>query len=277
MSKRSEEGSHTMAEKRLEIGLCMPPPGAALAERMVEAGCEYYEPTVARALMEHSAEAFDASLDAWSEGGLSPRSANVLLPGDLKVVGEAVDTDRLQQYFAEAMRRANALGIERVVFGSGGAREVPEGFSRERAEHQLRDVAVMVAESAGDIIICLEHLRRAETNILNSLAESGAMAAALNRPNIKLVVDGYHLAEEHEDVGVVKQVADYIAHVHVCGPARRPPSAEDHAALTALFSQLADIGYRGRCSIECHFEDLEAEAPAALAAVRHAAEVTGLR
>lgn len=266
-----------MSEKRLEIGLCMPPPGAELAVKMAAAGAEYYEPTVARSLMEHSAEDFDASMGAWSAGGLFPRSANVLLPGDLKVVGDAVETDRLQTYFSEAMRRAKALGIERVVFGSGGAREVPEGFPRERAEQQLRDAAVMVAEAAGDVVICLEHLRRAETNILNSLAEAGAMAAALNRPNIKLVVDGYHLAEEHEDVGVVKQVADYIAHVHVCGPARRPPSAEDHGALTALFSQLADIGFRGRCSIECHFEDLETEAPAALAAVRHAAEVTGLR
>jgi hypothetical protein len=46
--------------------------------------------------------------------------------------------------------------------------------------------------------------------------------------------------------------------------------------VAALFKELAAIGYKGRCSIEGNFSDIESEAPAALGAVRKAANVGGL-
>jgi hypothetical protein len=43
-----------------------------------------------------------------------------------------------------------------------------------------------------------------------------------------------------------------------------------------LLSALADIGYTGRCSIECHWADLASEAPRAAETVRRTAERAGL-
>lgn len=266
-----------MTSKALQLGICTGPPGAERAAALRAAGCDYYEPTVANALMAADPAEFEAHLADWSAGGLEARSANVLLPGDLKIVGPDVDAAAVQEYLKEAMRRAEALGLERIVFGSGTARNVPEGFPREQAYRQLNDTLRLAAELAGEATtICFEHLRHAETNLVNSLAEAGEIVHELDLPNLGLVVDAYHLQEEQEDVAVVREVADKVAHVHVCGPARRPPGPSDEERLAALFRELAAIGYEGRCSIEASFDDLDAQAPAALDAVRRPAEIAGL-
>ena len=96
------------------------------------------------------------------------------------------------------------------------------------------------------------------------------------RRGLGLTVDGYHLDQEHEDVGVVGDVASLVRHVHVCGPGRRPPATGDETYLMPLLSVLASIEYTGRCSIECRWADLASEAPRALETVRRAAEKAGL-
>lgn len=267
----------TEATSRLQFGICTGPPGRERAAVLRAAGCDYYEPMVAGAVMAKDRAEFDAALGEWGAGGLEPKSVNVLFPGQLKLVGPDADTEQVRAYLAEAMRRAGLLGTERVVFGSGAARAVPEGFPRLQAYSQLKEVLRLACELARPgTVICLEHLRRAETNLVNSLAEAGALAGELALPNLALVVDGYHLAEEDEDAAVVGRFAGQVAHVHVCGPARQPPGEGDVERMAALFKELAAIGYEGRCSIECNFSDIESEAPAALGAVREAAVIAGL-
>jgi D-psicose/D-tagatose/L-ribulose 3-epimerase len=265
---------------QVTFGICTAAPGEARAKALRDAGCDYYEPAVATTVMAGSRDDFDAHLAGWREGGLEPRSANVFLPGDLKVVGPEVEPEKVRDYMGESLQRAKALGIGRIVFGSGKAREVPEGFPRDEAYRQLEEAARWASEAAqraGDgAVICLEHLRHQETNIMNSLAEAGKIAHELDLGNVGLVVDIYHLMEEHEDFAVVDKVADKVAHVHVCGPDRHPPAEEDEKRFVSLFERLAAIGYKGRISIEANFADLDAEAPAALGVVRHAAEVAGL-
>ncbi|MHB1598600.1 MAG: sugar phosphate isomerase/epimerase family protein [Acidimicrobiales bacterium] len=270
----------------MELGVCTGPPSAERAARLVSAGCEYYEPSVAGAVMVAGRDAFTAGIGEWAGGGLAPRSANVLLPGDLAVVGEERDDERLAGYLAEAFRRAHELGLERVVFGSGTARNVPEGFDRDEARRQFADTLRLAAADAkdavesgggsGEMLVCLEHLRRAETNLVNSLAEAGELAEEIGVASLVLVVDGYHLEEEGEDPAVVRRFAPLVRHVHVCGSGRVPPRPQDGERLRALFGELAAIGYEGRCSIECRWTDIDEEAPAALAVVRAAAEATGL-
>lgn len=263
----------------MQLGICMGTPSAGLARRVADEGCAYYEPAVAAALMAADAETFDADLDAWTVDGLAPRSANVLLPGSLPVVGEAPDTEGLERYLTEAMRRARALGLEVVVFGSGGARRVPEGFPPDEARRQFGQALRLAARAAGEgPVVCAEHLRRAETNLVNTLAEAAALVQEVGTDgHLALVVDIYHLSEEQEPFSVVDEVAGLIRHVHVCGAAgRRAPEPGDEAFLGPLFERLAAIGYDGRCSIECRWDDLDRQAPVALGVVRRAAEASGL-
>lgn len=255
----------------------MSPPAESLGASLRDAGCDYYEPGVARAVMAGDAASFDDDLARWFSGGLEPRSANTFVPGDLPVVGPAVDEAAIEAYFKEAVRRARALGLETIVFGSGGARRIPEGFDRGEATEQFAAALRLAAEVASpDITIAAEHLRKAETNLMNSLAEAAELVAGVGAENLALVVDIYHLLEEHEDVGVVRDAGRYIRHVHVSSPARQAPSDADVETLLSLFAVLAEIGYDRRCSIECRWDDLATQAAPALEAVRSAAGRAGL-
>jgi D-psicose/D-tagatose/L-ribulose 3-epimerase len=261
----------------MELGICTGPPGRERARELRAAGCDYYEPMVASAIMREGSSAFGSSVDEWYASGLEAKCANVLFPASLKIVGPDASPEQLKAYLTEAMRRAELLGTERVVFGSGASRSIPEGFPRQEAHNQLKEALRLACALAGPgMLICLEHLRRAETNMVNRLAEAGAIVEELGLTNLALVVDGYHLAEENEDPSVLRQFEGTVAHVHVCGPGRRPPGQDDVGRMVALFEELAAAGYRGRCSLECNFSDLERDAPPALAAVREAARMAGL-
>jgi sugar phosphate isomerase/epimerase len=227
--------------------------------------------------MAADAGSFEAGLGSWTVGALSPRSANVLLPGDVKVVGDDVDTDAVSGYLAEASRRAKLLGLEILVFGSGAARRAPAGFPPGRARRQFGEALRLAAGyAAPEAVVAAEHLRTAETNVVNSLADAAAVVRDIDADGLGLTVDSYHLNEEHEDVGVVGAVASLVRHVHVAGPGRRPPAPGDETYLMPLLSALADIGYTGRCSIECRWTDLASEAPRAVDTVRCAAGKAGL-
>src|SRR5437764_9697841 len=73
-------------------------------------------------------------------------AANVLVPASLKITGPDADLARLRDHMEKVARRAEDVGIQTLVFGSGGARHVPEGFDRDRAAQQILDFARMAAE-----------------------------------------------------------------------------------------------------------------------------------
>src|SRR5471030_2713196 len=64
-------------------------------------------------------------------------AANRLLPPDLKPIGPAVDTARLQRWGESVFRRAEAVGVKKIVWGSGVSRRVPDDFPREQAREQF--------------------------------------------------------------------------------------------------------------------------------------------
>ena len=61
-------------------------------------------------------------------------AANMLVPGDLKITGPAVETSKLQTYISRVIERAGKTDTRKLVFGSGNARNVHEGFDREAAK-----------------------------------------------------------------------------------------------------------------------------------------------
>ena len=57
----------------------------------------------------------------------------------LRVTGPDIDRDQQTVYVRKAFDRLARLGTQIVVFGSGGARRVPDGFSKDDALKQLVD------------------------------------------------------------------------------------------------------------------------------------------
>jgi sugar phosphate isomerase/epimerase len=200
-------------------------------------------------------------------------AANVFIPGAIKLTGPDVDPARQAAHVTATLGRLKRLGVQVVVLGSGGARRVPDGFSRDEAFNQLVDFCRRLAPIARDhgITIAFEPLRRQETNIVNSVREGLALVRAVDRPEIKLVVDYYHLAEEGESADVILEAGSLVAHTHIANPKGRVyPLSLDESAYASFFSNLCKINYTGRLSIEASTTDFASQAPQSLALLRNA-------
>jgi len=207
------------------------------------------------------------------EIGIPVAAANIFIPAKIKIVGPDADASVQDAYVAKTLGRLKTIGVSVVVLGSGGARRVPDGFSREEAFAQLVDFCRRIAPIARDnrITIAIEPLRRQETNIVNNAREGLALVRAVDRPEIKLLVDYYHLAEEGESPDVLLEAGRQIVHTHIANPKGRVyPQEAGESAYAPFFENLCKIGYVGRMSIEASTTDFAAQAPRALALLRTA-------
>jgi D-psicose/D-tagatose/L-ribulose 3-epimerase len=90
-----------------------------------------------------------------------------------------------------------------------------------------------------------------------------------------LLIDYYHLRLEAEDPGIILEAGSAIRHVHFAESTGRVFPLASNPDYDAFFSNLRQIGYSGRCSIEAYSEDFSADAGPALAVLRAAAEGNG--
>lgn len=238
------------------------------------AGFDYVEvgATEIAALSDADFEAAAARIKAL---GLATPVANLFLPGTLKVTGPQIDTEAQMTHVRKALSRLARLGTEIVVFGSGGARRVPEGFAKEEAFTQLVDFGrrAAVEARAHGITITIEPLRKQETNIINSAAEGLELVKAINHPNFQLMIDFYHLASEQEDPAIVIKGKDHLRHLHVANPTGRVfPQKWEEFDYGPFFANLKTIGYDKRISMEGSTTDLAVQGPITIALLRKAFE-----
>jgi len=180
-------------------------------------------------------------------------AANMLVPGDLKITGPAVDAQKLRMYITRVIQRAGKTDTRKLVFGSGGARNVPDGFDRETAKRQIREFIDFMAPllAKHHVTLVIEPLNRKECNIINSVAEAMEYVKAVNHPNFQCLVDSYHLWLEDEPVSNVLENISYIRHVHLADTdGRVAPGLSGSADYRPLFKVLKQGNYDGLISVE---------------------------
>jgi D-psicose/D-tagatose/L-ribulose 3-epimerase len=246
----------------------------ANTDQLAQWGFDYCEPTVVKT-MSLSEEEFAATRAKVDAGRVRVESMNVLLPGDMKVVGPAVDHTTLDPYIQKALARAQAFGAKVVVFGSGGARRVPDGFPPDQAWKQLQDFLRMMGDEIDrrnyGFVIGIEALRKQESNIVNLTADAYQLSVDTNHPKVKIICDFYHLASEREDPKILLKVKDRLVHLHFANPCNNRAFPLDPAECPEygpFFANLRAINYQGRLSLEANTRDFESDAPAGLATLR---------
>jgi D-psicose/D-tagatose/L-ribulose 3-epimerase len=253
----------------VEIGYCTPLKNAAAAKAN---GFDYVELGTTEIAALPDAD-FETTARQLASTGVRTPVSNLFLPATLKVTGPAIDPGQQTEYLNKALDRVARLGVRLVVFGSGGARRVPDGFPRDEAFRQLVDFgkrAAVLARRHG-ITIAIEPLRREETNIVNSAAEGLTLVEAVDDPGFQLMIDFYHLASEHEDPGIIVRARPHLRHLHMANPQGRVfPRSADEFAYEPFFAALRQIGYDQRISVEASTSDLQADAPRAIALLRRA-------
>ena len=253
----------------VKVGYCT---GLKNLEAAKAAGFDYVElsATEIAALTDDEFAAAAARIKAL---GIQTPAANLFLPATLKVTGPEVHPEEQMQHVRKVFTRLATLGTEIVVFGSGGARRVPDGFSQTEALSQLVDFGRRAAREAraNGITITIEPLRKQETNIINTAAEGLGLVNAIGDPNFQLMIDFYHLASEHEDPAIIFKSKDHLRHLHMANPQGRAfPQAWDEFDYAPFFANLRAIGYDKRISVEASTTDLPAQGPRAIALLRRA-------
>ena len=254
---------------RVRVGYCGP---LKDIDAVKAAGFDYMEVRVSEVAALSDTD-FEQVAAKFRQVGLPVLSANLFIPADIKVTGPAIDKERQMEYVRRALDRVSRLGVTLVVFGSGGARRVPEGFSHDEAFQQLVDFGKRIAPvaRAHNITIAIEPLRRQETNIVNNTTEALAWVNAVNDPNIQLMIDFYHFSVEKEDPSNILKVKDHLRHLHMANPnGRVMPLHWDEYNYAPFFAVLRQIHYDRLISLEASTKDLPVEGPQSIALLRHA-------
>jgi sugar phosphate isomerase/epimerase len=233
----------------IELGVCGNPPDFS---KTAEYGYDYFEPSAAT-LAAMTDTAFATFRDQVQAAKTKCESVNILFRNQ-KVVGPDVNLDPICTYLDSTFDRCKAVGTTVVVWGSSGSRRVPEGYSRDLAWQQIVDYlkrAGPIAKARG-LVIGIEPLRKQESNIINTGAEALKLVHDVNHPNVKMIIDYYHMRIENEDPEIVRTAKDEIVHLHFANPNGRrwPHSADEDPVYGKFFEIVKAIKYQGGLSIE---------------------------
>lgn len=242
----------------MKYGNCVGHKDTEKLKLIKDIGFDYVECNFA-ALSDATDREVDDFADFTRKISLPCEAANVFFKGGIPLTGTEVNFSVIEDYLQPAFAKAGRAGIKRVVFGSGGARRVPEGFSVNEAYEQLTEISRKIISPLAmeyDIIVVVEELNRSETNIINTISDAMRLVQGANRPNIKLLLDLYHIAVENDPLEQIAQLGNNIQHVHIANPynARIIPRTDDSEQAmklyTDFFAQLRAAGYDQRVSLE---------------------------
>jgi sugar phosphate isomerase/epimerase len=234
----------------VKFGYCT---GSANAQRFKDGGWDYVEENIQGMLQGTLPEAQWTGAERVKACPLPIIAGNSMVPATHKITGPAVDLDALKAYMVNTMLRAKQVGMKTLVFGSGGARNYPDGFDRNKAKDQILaflQMAAQLAEQAGVTIVC-EPLNKKESNIITSVAEGMEYVKALNHPNFQCLVDSYHFWVEKEPLKNLEAAMPWIKHVHLADEhGRTAPGLSGQADYKPFFKVLKSAGYAGGVSVE---------------------------
>src|SRR4051794_4457938 len=106
----------------MRFGICTTIEKSAAAR---DAGWDYIEESVQGLLQGLESDERWTGPQRAKAAPLPILAANMLVPAALKITGPDVDVEQLSAYMREVLRRADQMNIRTLVFGSGGARNVP--------------------------------------------------------------------------------------------------------------------------------------------------------
>jgi sugar phosphate isomerase/epimerase len=166
---------------------------------------------------------------------------------------------------AEALRTAAALGTPTLVAHSGARAGHTYNHARRLFKDALAELAPLAAELGVSLAIEPMHPGcAADFTFLTSLDDALAFLDATGNPQVKLVLDTYHLGHTPDLVGRIGQFVDRVALVQL-GDARQPPPGEQNRCLLGegiiplgeIVRALLAGGYDGFFDVELLGEEIE--------------------
>lgn len=208
-------------------------------------------------------EEYDAHCARCHEIGLVVGGVNGFIPGTMRLCGlDKTSDEEIYAHVSNVFDRMSRIGVCTIVFGSGRARDIPEDISHEEGYGYLKTFLNTIAPLAQmkGITVVIEPLNSRESNVFTSVKEVYNMVRTINHPNIRMLVDSYHMSLENESPEIPAEYIPYIKHVHISEETSRGyPGSNGGAYVTRLLNSLRNGGYGGSVSVECIPVDMPEE------------------
>ena len=180
---------------------------------------------------------------------LTPADADISHPNeDLRQQGLSYYRDMI----AFADRIAQAQGQAPLVSCHGLVSRIRPVTSQGQEDQLL---ALSVSEicdwaAAKNLTVVFEILNRYETHQIRTVAEGLAFIQKLNKPNLKLLPDAYHMNIEEEKPAEALRAAGKNLGLYHAADSNRCGVGHGHTDFSAQMSALAEIDYQGPIILE---------------------------
>ena len=177
-------------------------------------------------------------------GGYGPRPEHNLASKDEAAVEKAF------AFYADIFRKMEIAGIDRI----GGALYSywPVDFSApmDKPGDTARSIARMqrLADMAADhgITLGMESLNRFEGYMINECYECVDYVKAVDRPNVKVMLDTFHMNIEEDSItDAIRKAGPLLGHFHVGEANRRCPAPGGRFDWAEIGKALKEINYDG--------------------------------
>jgi sugar phosphate isomerase/epimerase len=159
---------------------------------------------------------------------------------------------RTAAYLRELAHACHDLGGTVMIFGSPQQRTLLPGVTADAALEFAADTFRRLLPVLGDlgVTLCMEPLVPAETDFLNTCADTMRLVEMLNHPNFVLHLDVKAMASEGEPIAdLTRRYAGRAGHFHANDPNLRGPGFGE-VDFVPIFQALRDAGYDGWVSVE---------------------------
>ena len=258
------------------------------AKLLASVGYDFFEASVGLVLdPEKDGEWWKAQRDRIRSCPIPLRSCNGFIPGKFRLTGPKADHAPALAYAETALRRAEEVGVKTLVFGSGGARNVPGDFGGPRAQwpdlqkgrDQYAEFCRAICDRIKDlrsVQVVIEPLCPNESNIVNYVWQGVQICEEVDSPRLAQLADLFHMVAGRESPESIVRAAKLIRHCHIAScPSRKFPGFDPKDADTfrPYFDALRRIGYAGGVSCECAWgEDRVRDLGTALGTMRALAQ-----
>ncbi len=202
-------------------------------------------------------EVFAKNLEKLAASPLPILACNGFIrPKHLHSVGPEANHDLILVWAETAFRRMKQAGGKIIVFGSAGARNLPDGWPKEKADEQFVSLLKKLGPPAAaqGITVTVEQLQEKECNYINHLGEGAALIRAAGHPNVRMLADLYHMACMGDTPADLKAAMDVVVHVEIAEKSGRTVPGVSGDDFRPYFHVLREAGYQGSISIEGKWE-----------------------
>ena len=160
---------------------------------------------------------------------------------------------RYLQAMAEAVGEMGGGKIGGIIYASWPTPNLPPGETDKRASWERSVQSMKVASKAAEannVFFNVEVVNRFEQFLLNTASEAVQYVNDVGSPNVKILLDTFHMNIEEDFIGdAIVQAGDKLGHLHI-GENNRMPPGWGHIPWTEIGSALRKIHYTGDVVME---------------------------